>query len=168
MYSLICPISVQFFYKYSVTFCRYYNLWIIFLTVHYFSLEDIKISFEDVDFYAKLSLILNTPVRNSKTQWTIVSTPSFLPASSWQELPRASNAQFLAFECNFKVAHEPTPLLSWNYLEATTANQHPQVVSISNFRLKKTTSGGGKQRAWCQKFRVKLERFHAKNQLWFA
>ena len=26
-----------------------------------------KISFEDVDYYAKLSLILNTPVRNSKT-----------------------------------------------------------------------------------------------------
>ena len=51
---------------------------------------------------------------------------------------KASNVQFLAFECNFKVAHEPTPLLSWNYLEATTANQHPQVVSISNFRLKKT------------------------------
>ena len=39
---------------------------------HYFSLQDIKISFEDVDFYAKLSLILNTPVRNSKTQRTIL------------------------------------------------------------------------------------------------
>ena len=35
---------------------------------HYFNLQDIKISFEDVDFYAKLSLILDTPVGNSKTQ----------------------------------------------------------------------------------------------------
>ena len=42
------------------------------MVCHYFSLQDIKISFEDVDFYAKLSLILNTPVRNSKTQRHIV------------------------------------------------------------------------------------------------
>ena len=34
MHSLICPISVQFFYEHSVIFCRYYNLWIIFLTVY--------------------------------------------------------------------------------------------------------------------------------------
>ena len=33
---------------------------------HYFNLQDIKISFEDVDFYAKLSLILDTTVGNSK------------------------------------------------------------------------------------------------------
>ena len=30
------------------------------MVCHYFSLQDIKISFEDVDFYAKLSLILDT------------------------------------------------------------------------------------------------------------
>ena len=36
------------------------------------TLIDIKISLEDVDFYAKLSLILNTPDRNSKTQRTIM------------------------------------------------------------------------------------------------
>ena len=35
---------------------------------HYFNLQDIKISFEYVDFYAKLSLIFDTLVRNSKTQ----------------------------------------------------------------------------------------------------
>ena len=34
--------------------------------------QDIKISFEYVDFYAKLSLILNIQVRNSTTQWTIL------------------------------------------------------------------------------------------------
>ena len=28
---------------------------------HYFCLQDIKISFQDVDFYAKMSLILYTP-----------------------------------------------------------------------------------------------------------
>ena len=39
---------------------------------HYFSLQDIKISSEDVDFYAKLSLILDTPVGNSKKQRTIL------------------------------------------------------------------------------------------------
>ena len=33
---------------------------------HYFSLQDIKISFEDVDFYAKLSLILNTLAKKHK------------------------------------------------------------------------------------------------------
>ena len=42
------------------------------------NLQDIKISFEDVDFpvdfYAKLSLILDNPVGNSKTQQTIVRT----------------------------------------------------------------------------------------------
>ena len=41
---------------------------------HYFNLQDIKFSFEDVDFYAKLSLILDTPVGNSTTQWTILDT----------------------------------------------------------------------------------------------
>ena len=39
----------------------------------YFNLQDIKISFEDVVFYAKLSLILDTLVGNSKTQRTILS-----------------------------------------------------------------------------------------------
>ena len=41
---------------------------------HYFYLQDIKISFEFVDFYAKMSLILYTPSRNSTTQQTIIST----------------------------------------------------------------------------------------------
>ena len=36
-----------------------------------FMLQDIKISFEDVDFYSKVSLILDTLVRNSTTQRTI-------------------------------------------------------------------------------------------------
>ena len=36
------------------------------------SLLLLKISFEDVDFYAKLSLILDTAVRNSTTQKTII------------------------------------------------------------------------------------------------
>ena len=39
---------------------------------HYFNLQNIKISFEDVNFYAKLSLILDTPVGNLKTQQTIL------------------------------------------------------------------------------------------------
>ena len=34
--------------------------------------KGIKISFEDVYFYAKLSLVMDTPVRNSTTQWTII------------------------------------------------------------------------------------------------
>ena len=43
------------------------------MTVHHsFCLQDINISFEYVDFYGKMSLILDTPVRNSKTQWTIL------------------------------------------------------------------------------------------------
>ena len=37
-------------------------------------LQDIKISFEYVDSYAKLSLILDTSVRKSKTQRTILPT----------------------------------------------------------------------------------------------
>jgi len=44
------------------------------LASHYFYLQEIIISFEDVDFYAKLSLILDIPVRNSITQWTIIFT----------------------------------------------------------------------------------------------
>ena len=40
---------------------------------HYFYLQDIKISFEEVDFYAKLSITLDTLVRNLTTQRTIVS-----------------------------------------------------------------------------------------------
>ena len=39
---------------------------------HSFNLQDIKISFEYVDSYAKLSLTLDTTVRNSKTQRTII------------------------------------------------------------------------------------------------
>ena len=38
----------------------------------YFYLQDIKISFEDINFYTKLSLILDTLARNSATQRTIV------------------------------------------------------------------------------------------------
>ena len=46
---------------------------VLFLPAHHsFNLQDIKISFENVDFYAKLSLILDTPVRNSTTQRTIL------------------------------------------------------------------------------------------------
>ena len=46
---------------------------VLFLSAcRYFNLQDIKIPFEDVDFYAKLSLILDTPVGNSKTQMTIM------------------------------------------------------------------------------------------------
>ena len=44
---------------------------------HYVYLQDIKISFEDVDFYAKMSLIMDTPSRNSKTQQTLISTLNF-------------------------------------------------------------------------------------------
>ena len=44
---------------------------------HYFNLQVIKISFEDVDFYAKLSLILDTPVGNSKAQLTIMANNAF-------------------------------------------------------------------------------------------
>ena len=63
-------------------FCSLFNTFVKFLTVHhYFSLQDIKISFEDVDFYANVSLILNTPVRNSKTQQTIVLIT--IPGLNW-------------------------------------------------------------------------------------
>ncbi len=34
---------------------------------HYFCLQNIKISFEHADFYAKISLILDTKARNSLT-----------------------------------------------------------------------------------------------------
>ena len=45
----------------------------LFLSAHHYpNFQDIKISFEDVDFYAKLSLILDTLVGNSKTQRTII------------------------------------------------------------------------------------------------
>ena len=39
---------------------------------HYFFLQDIKISFKYVDFYAKTLLVLDTRIRNSTTQWTII------------------------------------------------------------------------------------------------
>ena len=46
-----------------------------FLSAHYyFYLQDIKISFEYVDFYAKTLLVLDTRVGNSTTQWTLVHT----------------------------------------------------------------------------------------------
>ena len=39
----------------------------LFLLAHqYFNLQDIQMSFEDVDYYTKLSLILDTPVGNWK------------------------------------------------------------------------------------------------------
>ena len=46
------------------------NFW--WLTITYFCLQDIKIFFEDVDFYAKLSLILDILVKKSTTQWTMI------------------------------------------------------------------------------------------------
>ena len=39
----------------------------------YFCFQDIKIYFDDVNFYAEMSLILDTPSRNSKTQQTIMN-----------------------------------------------------------------------------------------------
>ena len=39
---------------------------------HYFCLQDIKISFKDVNFYTKMSLILDTPSQNPTTQRTIL------------------------------------------------------------------------------------------------
>ena len=39
---------------------------------HYVCLQDIKISFWHVDFYAKISLILDTRIKNSTTQLTIL------------------------------------------------------------------------------------------------
>ena len=45
-----------------------------FLTQHYVCLQDIKISFWHVDFYAKISLILDTRIENSTTQLTIIFT----------------------------------------------------------------------------------------------
>ena len=41
---------------------------------HYFYLQDIKISFGHVDFYAKMLLVLGARVRNSPTQQTILAT----------------------------------------------------------------------------------------------
>ena len=80
---------------------------------------------------------------------------------------RASSAQFLAFECNFKVAHEPTPLVkspAGNDSQSTPpSGVHQQLSS------QKTTSGRGPVACLkLQKFRVKLERVHAKNHLGFA
>ena len=42
------------------------------LAHHYVCLQDIKISFWHVDFYAKISLILDTRIENSTTQLTII------------------------------------------------------------------------------------------------
>ena len=39
---------------------------------HYFCLQDIKISFDQADFYTKISLILNPSGRNSITQLTLM------------------------------------------------------------------------------------------------
>ena len=39
---------------------------------HYFYVHDIKISFEYVNFYAKTLLVLDTRVRNSTTQRTLL------------------------------------------------------------------------------------------------
>ena len=39
----------------------------------YFCFQDIKIYFDDVNFYAEMSLILDTPSRNSTTQQTIMN-----------------------------------------------------------------------------------------------
>ena len=45
----------------------------LFFSAHNYSyLEDIKISFEDVDFYAQMLLIMDTLVRNSTTQGTLL------------------------------------------------------------------------------------------------
>ena len=44
---------------------------------HYFSLQDIKIAFEDVELYAKMSIILDTQIKNSTTQWTIMHMNEF-------------------------------------------------------------------------------------------
>ena len=40
---------------------------------HYVCLQDIKISFWHVDFYAKISLNLDTRIKNSTTQLTIIN-----------------------------------------------------------------------------------------------
>ena len=42
------------------------------LACHYFCVQNIKISFEYADFYAKISLILNSAARNSITQQTLL------------------------------------------------------------------------------------------------
>ena len=41
---------------------------------YWLNLQDIKIFFEDVDFYAKLSLILDILVKKSTTQWYTIFT----------------------------------------------------------------------------------------------
>ena len=43
------------------------------LARHYFCLQNIKISFEYADFYAKISLILDTSAKNFITQQTLLS-----------------------------------------------------------------------------------------------
>ena len=42
---------------------------------HYFCAQNIKTTFEYADFYAKISLILDTTARNSITQWILVFLP---------------------------------------------------------------------------------------------
>ena len=49
---------------------------------HYFCLQNIKISFEYADFYAKISLILHTSAKNFITQQTLISTHVLLHISS--------------------------------------------------------------------------------------
>ncbi len=39
---------------------------------HYFCIQNIKIFFECADFYAKISLILDTLAKNSITQWILM------------------------------------------------------------------------------------------------
>ena len=45
---------------------------------HYVCLQDIRISFWHVDFYATISVNLDTRVRNSTTQLTIIGIVSLL------------------------------------------------------------------------------------------
>ena len=73
---------------------------------HYFFLQDIKISFKYVDFHAKLSPSLDTWVRNSTTQWTIIDNhpaigiryPSFLHPS-WENGTDLESQQHFSALC---------------------------------------------------------------------
>ena len=48
------------------------KLYLVKMCLHYLCLQNIKISFEYVDFYAKLSLILDTSAKNFITQQILV------------------------------------------------------------------------------------------------
>ncbi len=70
---------------------------------HYFDLQDIKISFHYVDFYAKMLLVLDTRIKNSTTQRTIDSSIS---------QPKSGHSK-LKGEKNNKIRKRLTPL--YNY-----------------------------------------------------